>query len=294
MGYRGSSWESGIWWLILGTGVSTLLSAFLYGAGSVFTGLTSRIKDILFQYIARRFDISEHTFVNLSNMTTLPRLLEQLGLRTYRYMWLHEANADANDSVQHGYIRIPTKSYFGKFLAFAHISHYIWISHDLDKLYIVGPSVTVNAFIRMSNVAATRAMTPAERADLRRNFGMHDATTDFDTKFIRMERRAFFCLTSFGVIAFLVRNLVEQFSAYPRQCCVAFAVICLSLLGYLVWKCVCTHRLCSRFRKLWYVSDTSTRYRPPVRGDVSVTWAIFRAALVRHRLVNEIMSTWAR
>jgi len=25
-----------------------------------------------------------------------------------------------------------------------------------------------------------------------------------------------------------------------------------------------------------------------------VTWAIFRAALVRHRLVNEIMSTWVR
>ena len=141
--------QDGIWWLILGTSTGTVTSAVLYSAAGILYGLISSLRDIVFQYIARRFDISEHTFVCLSNMTALPRLLEQLGLRTFRYMWLHEANADAGDYVQHGYIRMPTKSCLGKCLAFAHVSHYIWISRDLDKMHMVGPTACVNDYIRM-------------------------------------------------------------------------------------------------------------------------------------------------
>ena len=103
----------------------------------------------------------------MSNAATIPRLLEQIDLRTYEYMWLHEANAAANDSVQHGYIRLPTKSAMCKFLAFCHISHYIWISSDLQTLHIVGPSVCVNNLIKMSNQAATRRMNTDEIQSLK-------------------------------------------------------------------------------------------------------------------------------
>ena len=241
---NGSSWgSSGIWWLILGTSTGTVTSAILYGAGSFLMGLTSSIKDIVFQYIAQRFDISEHTFVRLSNMTTLPRLLEQLGLRTFRYMWLHEANAAANDSVQYGYIRMPTKSYLGQCLAFSHISHYIWISSELDKLHMVGPSVSVNAFVRMSNIAATRAMTPAEITELKREFGMDDAITDVDAVFIRAERRLFIYFIALCASMFTIRNLVDYFVAsgwrslaVVVKCGVAFILVPFSLLGCLVWN----------------------------------------------------------
>ena len=231
---HGSSWDSGIWWLILGTSTGTLTTTVLYFAGSVVSGLTSSIKDLVFQYLARRCDISEHTFVRVSNMTTFSGLLQQLGLRTYRYMWLHEANAEANDSVQHGYIRIPTKSHFGKLLAFAHISHYIWISRDLDKLYIVGPTASVNGLIEMSNVTAGRSMYPFEVTLLRRSFGMDEAMTDVDALFVRMERRAVFCLVALGAIALFIRTLEELFAVYPRECRVAFGIICFLFLGFVV------------------------------------------------------------
>ena len=111
-------------------------------------------------------------------MATLPRLLEQLGWRTCRYVKLHEANAAANDLVQHGYIRMLAKSYLVKFLALAYISHYIWIARDLDKIHMVGPNVSVHAFIRMSNVVGTRTMLAEGILELKTSCGLHDALTD--------------------------------------------------------------------------------------------------------------------
>ena len=47
--HSGSSWESDIWWRILGTSIGTLTFSLLYGAINIVTGLISSIKDILFQ-----------------------------------------------------------------------------------------------------------------------------------------------------------------------------------------------------------------------------------------------------
>ena len=77
---------SGIWWLILGTATGTVTSVILYCVGDMCRSVKSDVRDFTFQYLAKHFDISSNTFKNLSNMGTLPRLLEQIGLRTYEYI----------------------------------------------------------------------------------------------------------------------------------------------------------------------------------------------------------------
>ena len=109
--------SSDIWWLVLGSVTGALLSCI----GNIISNIKLFIRQSTFQYLAKHFDLSAHTFSRMSNGAIMPRLLEQIGLRTYEYMWLHEANASANDSVQHGYIRLPTKSAVWKLLAFCHI-----------------------------------------------------------------------------------------------------------------------------------------------------------------------------
>ena len=117
--------SSDIWWLVLGSVTGAITHALLHCIGSIISKTKLFIQQITSQYLAKHFDLSAHTFSKMSNGAIIPRLLEQIGLRTYEYMWLHEANASANDSVQHGYIRLPTKSAVWKLLAFCHISHFI-------------------------------------------------------------------------------------------------------------------------------------------------------------------------
>ena len=204
-----------IWWLVLGTITGTITSTLLHCVGNVFNNLKLTTQHFISQYLSKRFDISSHTFKNMSNAATIPRLLEQIDLRTYEYMWLHEANAAANDSVQHGYIRLPTKSAICKFLAFCHISHYIWISSDLQTLHIVGPSVSVNNLVKMSNQAATRRMNAEEIQSLKTAFGCDGCVTDVEAAFIRYERYTMLILTGGALcFTFFVRQKLFFFCQY--------------------------------------------------------------------------------
>ena len=211
---------SDIWWLVLGTISGTVTSAVLHCMGHMFSTLKLTIQQFTFQYLANRFDLSKHTFKSMSNTATIPRLLEQIDLRTYEYMWLHEANAAANDSVQHGYIRLPTKSAMCKLLAFCHISHFIWISSDLQTIYIVGPSVCVTSLVQMSNQAATRRMNAHEIQLLKTAFGCDGYVTDVEASFIRYERYTLLALTVIAMLfSFVVPQMLPILISLLLLCC---------------------------------------------------------------------------
>ena len=224
--------QSDIWWLVVGTITGAVTSALLHCVAEIFSKCKSTIQETTFQYLAKRFDLAEHTFKNMTNSATIPRLLEQLDLRTYKYMWLHEANAAANDSVQHGYIRLPTKSIVCKFLAICHISHYIWISSDLQSIHIVAPSVSVTALIKISNQAATRRMTPQEERSLKVTFGCDAFVTDVDATFIRYERVTLLTLSCIGACCtFLIRK-----SSPLNYYGLVVTMLLISLSIYTSWK----------------------------------------------------------
>ena len=201
--------SSDIWWLVLGSVTGVITHALLNCIGSIISKTKLFIQQSMFQYLAKHFELSSHTFSRMSNGTIIPRLLEQIGLRTYEYMWLHEANASANDSVQHGYIRLPTKSAVCKLLAFSHTSHFIWISSDLQTIHIVGSTTMIITLVKMSNQACTRRMNASEISELKEAFGCDCFITDLDRSFRKCERYTLLALTIIAVIfTCIVRQLL--------------------------------------------------------------------------------------
>ena len=216
--------SSDIWWLVLGSVTGVITHALLNCIGSITSKTKLFIQQTTFQYLAKHLDLSAHTFSKMSNGATIPRLLEQIGLRTYEYMWLHEANASANDSVQHGYIRLPTRSAVWKLLAFCHISHFIWISSDLQTIHIVGPTTMVLTLVKMSNQACTRRMNASEISVMKEAFGCDWFITDLDRSFRKCERCTLLALTIIAVI----------FTCIVRQ-------LLLILISLLLFSCTLCH-----------------------------------------------------
>jgi len=181
-------------------------------------------KDTLFQYIAARFGIAAHTFQDLSHSSTMPRLLKEVGLLTHRYTWYHEANAESNDNIQHGTIRLPAKSWLLRCFAFARVTHYVYISADARTIHMVAPNEVVDDFIRMSNIATTRPMTTQETIRMRRSFGLEREYTEFDRRCNRVARR-WVLVTGAG--AFGLFATYAAFSVLSAKACCGFlAALC--------------------------------------------------------------------
>ena len=98
-------------WYAIGLIVAVLTPSVLYlwngCCGSVYHGIHSWF----FMRVAERFQVEEHRFDNVSNLSAMSRVLRQAGLRTGRHRWVDHANVDANDSYEVGTVHFPTKSY---------------------------------------------------------------------------------------------------------------------------------------------------------------------------------------
>ena len=112
-------------WLLLGSVICVLTPTVLHLWNSMWGRLYSGFHSWLFQVVAGRFDISEHRFENVGNIASVTKILRQLGLRTHRHVWHHDANADTGDSLQVGTIRLPTQSWLLWTLALLDITRYI-------------------------------------------------------------------------------------------------------------------------------------------------------------------------
>ena len=210
--------------LVLGTAIGTVTSAVIYMLQDCLRNSWHVAKETLFQYIAPRFGIAAHTFQDLSHSSTMPRLLKEVDLLTHRYTWYHEANAESNDNIQHGTIRLPAKSWLLRCLAFARVTHYVYISADARTIHMVAPNEVVDEFIRMSNIATTRPMSVQEQLRMRRSFGLEREYTEFDRRCNRVARR--WVLVT-GVGAFGLFAMYAAFSLLSaKACCVVLAALC--------------------------------------------------------------------
>ena len=153
-------------WLLIGSvfSVGTFFLWFVWGR------FTRSIHGCLFQFLSEKFNLSEHRFSNVSNLVAITKILNLMGLGTNRYLWQHDANAATGDAMMVGYIRLPTRSWLRWSVAILGISHYIWISDDASEITIVGPSGSVDALLRVSNLSAHREATDAELERVRMAF----------------------------------------------------------------------------------------------------------------------------
>ena len=134
-------------------------------AGSVFSVVTSvlwclwgrferSLQSFIFQIVASRFNLSYHNLQGVSNIVTITRILDQLGLKTHTYLWQHEVNIDSDDSIMTGYVRLPAQTWFLWVLSLLGISHYIWVSHNAGEIVAVGPTEFIHALFRVCNTCA--------------------------------------------------------------------------------------------------------------------------------------------
>ena len=172
--------EANIRWYVIGILISVITPTVVHiwnsCCGSIWFGLHSW----LFQLVAEKFGVCEHRFEGVSNIAAITRVVKALGLRTYRFRWQHDANADTNDSYQVGTVRLPTRSWCLWLLALLGITHYIWVKDDGSSIVMTAPEVSVTALLKVSNLAANRQPTEAELDELRVliGFGASDVATD--------------------------------------------------------------------------------------------------------------------
>ena len=182
-----------IYWLILVTSISSMTSGLLYWFQRCCGNCWGNIGNVCYQTFAPSLEIREETLDRVTNLYTIPRILQQLGLQTFKVIWNHDANAQAGDCVQYGWLRLPTKSYVLAFLSVCGVTHYVYIHFNLNQIEIVGPTPAIGALIDMSNLAATAALEPEQVETLRQAFGMGDALTTAD-KVCTLWERLFFVL----------------------------------------------------------------------------------------------------
>ena len=130
--------------------------------GNIFAGLRS----FLFKTVAELFNVEEHDFHGISNLGAMTRVLQQIGLKTYRFRWTHDANADSRDSIQVGTLRLPTNSFSLWLLSMMGVTHYVWIKDDAQRIITTAPSEAVQALLRISNAAVSRQPTDCEIDEL--------------------------------------------------------------------------------------------------------------------------------
>ena len=175
-------------WLFFGILVSVVTPTILYIWNKCCGVIYSSVHSLLFQTVAARFGVSEHTFEGVSNIPAITRLLRQLGMRTHRFRWHHDANADTDDSYQVGTLRLPTQSWVLWLLAMLDITHYIWVKDDGSAIVITGPTEAVHALLLVSNLAANRRPTEKEVQELRFALGLDPSENPTEQRCVLLER----------------------------------------------------------------------------------------------------------
>ena len=175
--------------MVLGTVISSLTSTLFYLLQSTFGKCWGNVQNICWQKMSRLLDLREESFSQLTNGVIFPRMLQQLGLNSYRVVWLHDANAQTGDCVQWGWIALPTKSYLLSLLALFGVTHYVYIHHNLTSMEMVGPASGISALISSSTAATTSKLNEAQLGTLQRAMGMGDSWTQADMLCTFWEKR---------------------------------------------------------------------------------------------------------
>ena len=116
--------NAAVYWLILATSITSVTSAILFLLQKCCGEFWGNMHALCFQKFAAMLELRAETFREVTNMSTFPRILGQLGLETFQVTWLHDANAQTGDYLQWGWLRLPTKSYIIAFLAVCGVTHY--------------------------------------------------------------------------------------------------------------------------------------------------------------------------
>ena len=94
----------------------------------------------------------------------------------------------SGDCVQHGWMMLPAKSYSLRILALCGITHYAYVSHNLDTITIVGPKKAIKEVTDTCNCATANPVTVGQINRLKAAFGMGTSQTKADEMCTRFDQ----------------------------------------------------------------------------------------------------------
>ena len=206
-------------WLVFGGAFSVGTSVLRF----LWSRLSMSVHSCVFQFLCAHFELAEHRFCNVPNLVAVTRLLKLIGLDTHQYMWCHDANADTNDAMMVGLLRIPTRSWILWGCAMLSLTHYIWIKDD-QEIAIIGPKALVETLLRLGNITASRQATTQEVASLRRAFGLDGSVPDRERGCVVFERLVACTITMVTAIFFFTgrsRKYLVLCAACGTACTIA-------------------------------------------------------------------------
>ena len=246
-------------WYVFGAVVSIISPTLLCLWNLCCQHVTSGMQSWVWQNVSYMYGIEEHQFYNVGNIGAMTRILRQAGLRTGRYRWTHDANAETGDAFQVGSLRLPSHSWCLSFFALLGFTHFIWVKDDGSEIHIIAPEKSITVLLRVSNAAANRPATPEEVQEIRSAFGKDaNSLSLFEYRCVCFERLlclgvcvfADFCLHMIGFPTLLMRVVlvcVDMLTFLFVLYC-AFASTCTVSLGGATC-CACMHTLNALLRR---------------------------------------------
>ena len=246
-------------WYVFGAVVSIISPTMLCLWNLCCQHVTSGMQSWVWQNVSYMYGIEEHQFYNVGNIGAMTRILRQAGLRTGRYRWTHDANAETGDAFQVGSLRLPSHSWCLSFLALLGFTHFIWVKDDGSEIHIIAPEKSITVLLRVSNAAANRPATPEEVQEIRSAFGKDaNSLSLFEYRCVCFERLlclgvcvfADFCLHMIGFPTLLMRVVlvcVDMLTFLFVLYC-AFASMCTVSLGG-ASCCACMHTFNALLRR---------------------------------------------
>ena len=246
-------------WYVFGAVVSIISPTLLCLWNLCCQHVTSGMQSWVWQNVSYMYGIEEHQFYNVGNIGAMTRILRQAGLRTGRYRWTHDANAETGDAFQVGSLRLPSHSWCLSFFALLGFTHFIWVKDDGSEIHIIAPEKSITVLLRVSNAAANRPATPEEVQEIRSAFGKDaNSLSLFEYRCVCFERLlclgvcvfADFCLHMIGFPTLLMRVVlvcVDMLTFLFVLYC-AFASMCTVSLGGATC-CACMHTFNALLRR---------------------------------------------
>ena len=74
--------------------VASAATSVLYCVANKFEHLWDNASALILTTMREYLDVEDHTFYQTTNLMVLPRLLQNLGIRSGKLQWCHDANAE--------------------------------------------------------------------------------------------------------------------------------------------------------------------------------------------------------
>ena len=246
-------------WYVFGAVISIISPTLLCIWNLCCQHVRSGIQSWVWQKVSFIYGIEERQFYSVGNIGSMTRILRQAGLRTGRYRWTHDANAETGDAFQVGSLRLPSHSWCVSFLALLGFTHFVWVKDDGSEIHIIAPQKCITTLLRVSNAAANRPATPEEVQEIQLAFGEDvNSLSLFEYRCVCFERllcsvlclSADLCLHVIGLRAVWMRHVVICVDILTAIFVLYLAIASTSILFFSGSTCSsCMHTFNQLFRR---------------------------------------------